>query len=334
MARKTLVLCCAMIIMFALGACGSNGGKSNSTDGSSNGTDNVIDGDWEDENNDADESSPKPVEICKVTFKQAGQLDIVKTVNKGEELTAIPSVKEKKGYTVVWDISDFSSVAEDITVNAVETPNTYTITYDAGEGIVSINTQDVIYDSTPTFVVPEREGYTFTGWTYEGQAVLGKWTIADNVTLVATWVLNEPSKCVVTFRQNGQTDKIFEIAIGDTFTEIPVPESKIGYTVVWNTEDLEMLTNVSTNIVVEAIETVKTYTVTLESKLGVLTSKTLMVAYGESYELPKLSEEEYHFQGWSCGNKKVALQGTWNIDVEGNEITLTAQWESVWLENF
>ena len=59
-------------------------------------------------------------------------------------------------------------------VNAVEIANTYTITYDAGEGTVTPATQDVVYDSTPTL-----EGYTFTGWTYNDNAVLGKWTIAD-----------------------------------------------------------------------------------------------------------------------------------------------------------
>ena len=58
-----------------------------------------------------------------ITFVQSGQEDVVVTIKKGESLEDIPDPAQKTGYTVVWDVTDFSNIDEDLTVNAVETPN-------------------------------------------------------------------------------------------------------------------------------------------------------------------------------------------------------------------
>ena len=262
-----------------------------------------------------------------ITFKQAGQEDIVKEVKKGEDLSDIPTPKSKTGYTVEWDTTDFLDITADMVVTAVATANTYTITYDAGEGILTQTTQEVVYDSTPTLATPTLEGYTFTGWTYNGTAVFGKWTIADDVTLVASWVKDAENTYTVIFRQNGQTDKVYEnVAKGSTFTDIPTIVSKVGYTVKWNETHLAELINISGNIIVEAIETVKTYTITLNANGGAVAQKTITITYGEEYTLPKATHEDYKFVAWTYNGEEVSLNGVWEIDVEGTNLELVAKW--------
>ena len=57
---------------------------------------------------------------CAVTFKSEVAEDIVKYVFKGYALTDIPEVPEKEGQTnAVWDITDFSNITDNLTVNAV-----------------------------------------------------------------------------------------------------------------------------------------------------------------------------------------------------------------------
>ena len=57
---------------------------------------------------------------CTVTFKSEVADDIVKYVFKGYALTDIPEVPEKEGQTsAVWDITDFSKITDNLTVNAV-----------------------------------------------------------------------------------------------------------------------------------------------------------------------------------------------------------------------
>ena len=111
-----------LILLLALGLCTTASAcVFLETDSSENSSNTVTSG-------SATESS------IKVTFRQSGCQDIVKTVKEGETLTDIPSPASKTGYTVAWDTLDFSNIFEDITVNAIETANEYTITYNLNGG--------------------------------------------------------------------------------------------------------------------------------------------------------------------------------------------------------
>ena len=282
----------------------------------------------------------KNLEKFTITFRQNGQTDKVYTdIVEGSTFTDIPKTADKEGYTVEWeetDLSALTNISSNVIVEAVETANIYTITYDAGDGVVTPATQDVEYDSTPTLATPTLDGYTFTGWTYNGNAVSGKWTIADNVTLVAGWVKDVVPTYTVTFRQSGQTDKVYEnVEKGSTFTNIPEVIAKVGYTIVWDEEDLAALTNVSGNVIVEAIETVKTYTITLNANGGTVSSKTITIIYGEAYTLETPAHDDYKFAYWTYNGEEVSMSGVWNIDVDGNAIELVAKWgKSNWTSNF
>ncbi len=89
-----------------------------------------------------------------VTFVQSGQEDVLRTVKEGETLTDIPAVQPREGYTVVWEEKDLTNISGNITVNAVETANTYTVTYDANGGTVSSETLTVTYDAQYALATP------------------------------------------------------------------------------------------------------------------------------------------------------------------------------------
>ena len=94
-----------------------------------------------------------------VKFTQEGQATVERTIAVGESLTDIPTPVQKEGYTVVWDVKDFSSLTSSITVKAIATPNTYTITYAVGRNVtISSKTQAVEYGSSVTLLTPSLSG--------------------------------------------------------------------------------------------------------------------------------------------------------------------------------
>ncbi|MBQ9728304.1 MAG: InlB B-repeat-containing protein [Clostridia bacterium] len=274
------------------------------------------------------------IEKVYITFSQTGYDDIVKELDKGGSLdeSDIPEPQEKVGYTVKWSQTEFVNVQESIGVQAVALPNDYKITYDANGGSVGTATQIVKFDKAPeTFAIPEREGFEFICWQYEGVAVLPSdpWAIAKDVTLVANWREIIVNKYTVTFRQAGQIDKVFEeIKEGTAFTNVPEPAKKTGYTVVWDEEKLALLENVQENIIIEAVETVKTYTIVLDAKGGTLAQTTITVAYGETYYLPIPTYKDHEFIRWKYNGKTLAQRGVWLFDEEN--IIVTAVWYSEW----
>lgn len=215
-------------------------------------------------------SSETPTEkTYTVTFKQDGQRDVVKTVEEGESLTDIPEPKAKVGYTVAWEVVDLTNIVEDIEVKAIETANTYVVSYDLNGATGEISDLEVMFDGAYVLATPSRDGYSFIGWTYQGTAVLtsgAQWKTASNVTLVATWVKDVVNTYSITFKQNGVADKVYpNVEEGSAFTATPSTEAKVGYTVTWNPSDLAKLANVRENVIVNAVETANTYTITYDA---------------------------------------------------------------------
>ena len=66
-------------------------------------------------------------------------------------------------------------------------PETYSVTYEDGEGNVIETFEVEAGAATPTVDDPEREGYSFSGWSPEVAE-----TVTADVTYVAQWTENEP----------------------------------------------------------------------------------------------------------------------------------------------
>jgi len=107
----------------------------------------------------------------KVLFKADGKL-----VDRGECLVAPggtlptelwPAVPEKQGYTGTWNVTALTNVTKDTVVEAVYTPNQYTITYYRnGEGTGKTQKSLHTYDTVSLLSENgfKRKGYWFKGW--------------------------------------------------------------------------------------------------------------------------------------------------------------------------
>lgn len=285
------------------------------------------------------------IEFVTVTFRQSGYDDIVKTVKLGETLTDIPNVREKTGYDVAWDHTDFAAIRENLVVTAVETPKTFTLTYEIDhlEGWLIEEdswTQSVTYDAAFTLKLPVHLEKKFLKWVTKGTDetfVAGVWNFTEDVTLTAVWIESEswtgeyPGEpyVLVVFREAGYPDIVKVLDVGATLTDIPSVHEEAGYDVVWDRTQTDF-ENLTENLIVTAIKTPKSFTITykIDDKTGWLIdgdSWEQTVRYGEEFVLMEPAHLEKKFLKWIIeGTQEEFVSGTWNC-LEG--VTLVAVWE-------
>ena len=204
--KKIIILILSIGMCFAFASCnmftssnsieGSNdsswsvdiGGDDSSSEDLSSSADNASS-----EDSTLDNSGDAETQWVKVTFQQSGQVDIVKTLKKGETLTDIPTPASKTGYTVAWEPIDFTNITADVTVNAIETAKTYKLVFDANGGSLTQTTITVTYGQAYNLMTPAHDTKLFAGWMYNGTDVslIGIWEIdADTaeVVLTAKWL--------------------------------------------------------------------------------------------------------------------------------------------------
>ena len=212
--KKIIILILSMSLCFALISCNKSSNSiegsndlsssevlseedssiedlSSSEDSSSNEVSSEDDSSSEDST--LDSSGEAEIQWVKVTFKQSGQADIVKTLKKGETLTDIPATTPKTGYIVEWESIDFTNITADMTVNAIETAKTYTLVFDVNGGNLTHTTITVTYGQEYNLMTPAHDTKLFAGWMYNGTDVslIGTWEIdADTaeVVLTAKWI--------------------------------------------------------------------------------------------------------------------------------------------------
>ena len=136
-------------------------------------------------------------EVFTITFAQAGQETKTFTVKEGESFTDIPEPAAKTGYNVVWDKTEFSNVTEDITVNAVETAKTYTITFTTDKGTIPDDKKTITVTYGEAYELPTlsnisdgNDDYVFVGWKYNGEKLpmTGTWALdLGDIQLEAIW---------------------------------------------------------------------------------------------------------------------------------------------------
>jgi len=88
----------------------------------------------------------------------------------------------------VWNIT------VNVTIVAIWTANDYTVTFDPSQGELDDTTKDIKYGESFQLPVPTRPGYTFGGWSANGNKItdeegngLTVWNITVNVTIIAIW---------------------------------------------------------------------------------------------------------------------------------------------------
>ena len=230
-----------------------------------------------------------------------------------------------------------------ISYKAQWTPNTYTVQFDANEGIGEMENQSFTYDAEPTSLsanIFERVGYNFNGWNtakdgtgepYNDKAEVQNLTVAANgvVTLYAQWT----AKNLINFRTLCTYDIIYEETYGvdhdnsDTYTAASLPltftaptSAREGYTFAgWNPASLDETTRGDQTITAQW--QVNSHTLTWNVNGGdELTGEytTGSVEYGTTIIPPaNPTRTGYTFAGWGA---EVAQT------MPDHDLVYTAQW--------
>lgn len=156
------------------------------------------------------------------------ELDTTEDYKYGDAAVVTIETPEKEGYKFnCW--VDENNVAYEtkpmpvngITLYATWTANSYKVEYNLGYENDNYDNLEVTYNEKYQLVSPERKGYKFIGWYYEGELVETQgnaWLIAKDVELVAKW---EGYKVSQTINSNSITfsvDAIDEGQIKNTNT--------------------------------------------------------------------------------------------------------------------
>ncbi len=197
-----------------------------------------------------------------ITFQQEGAEDVVYYVNEGEDFTgALPELLSKTGYTAVWAVNgetpDFNNISSNLTVTPKYTAKTYTVSFETNGGNVVTGTRVVTYGEGYDFSDLEvtKAGFYFVnGWHYGNKNVLttGVWDIdgEETITLTVKWSVK------VTFRQSNCEDITRYYFVGSSVSkeEMPIVTPKDGYIVKWEVTAEEKLTNLQSDVIIQAIE--------------------------------------------------------------------------------
>ncbi len=105
------------------------------------------------------------------------------------ETVSLPEGPEKEGHTFVdWD-GTLPSVMpdEDVVFQATYSTNAYEVYYQTAEELANHRVYYAFGEPVTWLDPPERQGYTFTGWVYDGEPVMFETMPAKNIVLVATY---------------------------------------------------------------------------------------------------------------------------------------------------
>ena len=239
-----------------------------------------------------------------ITFDTDGGSEIAPITQDYGTTITVPAAPTKTGYTFGgWDKEIPGTMpAENVTVKATWTANTYMVSFDANGGSCTPTSKSVTYASTygdlPT---PTREGYTFTGW-YDGETKVEDTTTyqtAGDKTLTARW-----SADAYTVTYYVDNSKVTEQGYTYGANITPYVFQKSGYTVsAWKQSDGSALPVAmpAKNLSVYATTAIITYTISYELNGGTnaagnpasYTVETDTITLGDP------SKTGYTFNGWS-----------------------------------
>lgn len=238
-----------------------------------------------------------------------------------------------------------------------QTIKTYTVSFNANGGQVSVNSKSVTSGSTyGTLPTPSRSGYTFDGWYTAksgGSQITAstKVELTNNQTLYAHWTVASKSY-TITFDANGGSvsKSSMTVTYGGKYGALPTPK-RSGYTFnFWYYDD----SSNGTCVTVTSESTVKitknttlyaswtktntdtgtnnsTYKVTLSVNGGSVSTGSITVENGSTYgTLPTPTRSGYTFAGWytaKSGGTKITSSTKVNLT---SDQTLYALWWSPW----
>jgi hypothetical protein len=126
---------------------------------------------------------------CTITFVVDNTTIATLAVTKNSSPSNIPEVPEKEGYNGDWNYTDFSNIAQDITVSAVYTPIVCTISFMNGTDVYA--TRVVDYGNTLTDIptIPSTPYSYSSQWVGEENSEPDYTNIKSNIIIYAYYYL-------------------------------------------------------------------------------------------------------------------------------------------------
>ena len=236
-------------------------------------------------------------------------------------------------YNGTTKVTESTTVENTITVKAKWTAKKYTLTYDnnGGDGCTTKNGD---YDSPwGDLCVPDKEGYTFTGWTKDGVAVTKNSICKSNITVIANWKINNYE---LTYSDDGdiktcvseKINKDYDVAWGTLCTP-----QKTGHTFAgWYKDDTKVTnkTKAKSDIKVTAQWTTNKYELTYDDNGGSgCSTESVKKSYNSKWgTLCKPSRTGYKFVSWNTRANGTGTTITENTKVSTSNIKVYAQWSA------
>lgn len=139
--------------------------------------------------------------IYKITLKHFNDTEMVSEIIevKHKETFELPTPVRENYIFIGWfeGKQEFKSgifeYTHDVVLLAKWEGKKFNITFDAQGGVLSSDDiYEVTYGESFVLPIPKKTDYVFKGWYYNEKIVEeGKWTIPNNVTLVANWIKDE-----------------------------------------------------------------------------------------------------------------------------------------------
>ncbi|MBR4726705.1 MAG: leucine-rich repeat protein [Clostridia bacterium] len=232
----------------------------------------------------------------------------------GQKSITLPDVPKKEGHTGAWPT--YTLPAHDITIEAVYTPIEYTVIY-LVDG-QSIGSGPIPYGN-PVWQprIPQKEGYTFDGWTPKVPATMP----AEDLTFTAVFKANSYT---VTWIVDGAEYKTETVLFGASLTP-PTPEKEGSTFSGWDAEVPAAMP--AKDLTFRGSFTLNQYTLRLISD-GVELVNT-RVAHGAPFQLLTApTKAGYTLLGWAddpaAATAAYAVGGTYTFNAD---TTLYAVWQ-------
>ena len=289
-----------------------------------------------------------------VTFNGNGGTTNVESVTENYNTKVDLPIAERTGYTLLgWDENQEATKATystnskytikgNTTLYAIWSINTYTVTFNAGEGTVNQNTIEGTYNTEIRLPEATRKGYELLGWAEDAKATQPQYTntyvIKENKVLYAVW---STKRYTVVLDANGgqigdSTDSIKSIT-NNYLTNITLPTAtREGYTFTgWSTNINAILGEYKTNyeiqdnITLYAIWTSDKYTITFNGNGGIVENETISANFNSNIILPEATRAGYTLVGWDirASSATAKYEAGKEYTVQGN-ITLYAIWKA------
>ncbi len=152
-----------------------------------------------------------------VTYKVDGEVyGEVETVAYGTELVARDVPEAREGYTFSgWSTVPETMPANDVVIEGTFNVNSYTITYIVDDEQYG-DVVEVEFGAEITYeVAPEKEGYTFSGWSIEGYEDLPETMPAENLVIKGSFTKDHGPVAVDNVTAKALTVAPNPVAVGD-----------------------------------------------------------------------------------------------------------------------